>query len=121
MVSQFYWKAGSLLGLSGIVCSAYGSHGLAKIVGDNPTKLKNWATASEFQMIQAVALLAISSIPSTVRRIHPAAAPLILGGTLMFSGTIYLLTLQRDRFRVLGPVTPLGGLALMAGWAALLL
>lgn len=39
----------------------------------------------------------------------------------MFSGTIYLLTLKREKFRALGPVTPLGGLAMMAGWAALLL
>lgn len=78
--------------------------------------------AAEFQIIHGVALLAISSIPLSVRRIHPAAQPLILSGTLMFSGTIYLLTLQRERFgRVLGPVTPLGGIAMMAGWAALLL
>lgn len=77
--------------------------------------------ASEFQLIHGVALLALSSVPPSVRRIHPAASPLILGGTLAFSGTIYLLTLNRDKFRALGPVTPLGGIAMMAGWAALLL
>jgi uncharacterized membrane protein YgdD (TMEM256/DUF423 family) len=77
--------------------------------------------AAEFQIIHGVALLALSSIPPSVRRVHPAASPLILSGTIMFSGTIYLLTLQREKFRALGPVTPLGGLAMMAGWAALLL
>jgi uncharacterized membrane protein YgdD (TMEM256/DUF423 family) len=83
--------------------------------------IQNWNTAAHYQIIQGVALLAISSIPTSVRRIHPAAQPLIMGGTIMFSGTIYLLTLKREKFRALGPVTPLGGLAMMAGWAALLL
>ncbi|ORE22052.1 uncharacterized protein RHIMIDRAFT_184916, partial [Rhizopus microsporus ATCC 52813] len=100
---------------SGIALGAYGSHGLSKVVGNDETKLKNWNTAAHYQIIQGVALLAISSIPTSVRRIHPAAQPLIMGGTIMFSGTIYLLTLKREKFRALGPVTPLGGLAMMAG------
>lgn len=83
--------------------------------------LKNWTMAAEFQIIHGVALLALSSIPPSVRRIHPAASPLILGGTVLFSGTIYLLTLQREKFRFLGPITPLGGVGMMLGWAALLL
>ncbi|CEP14160.1 hypothetical protein [Parasitella parasitica] len=87
MASQFYWRAGSLL-------------------GDNPTKIKNWATAAHFQIIHGVALLAFSSIPPAVRRIRPAAQPLILGGTFMFSGTMYLLTLNKEKFRSFGPVTP---------------
>lgn len=37
----------------------------------------------------------------------------------MFSGSIYLLVLAPERFRALGPVTPLGGTALIAGWVAL--
>ncbi|KAI7898718.1 uncharacterized protein BX663DRAFT_489826 [Cokeromyces recurvatus] len=114
MNSQFYWKAGSILG-------AYGAHGLVKVVGDNPTKLRNWATASNFQIIHGVALLALSSIPPSVRQIHPAAKPLILTGTILFSGTVYLLTLQRERFSSINLCAPLGGLTMMAGWAALLL
>ncbi|OBZ86774.1 hypothetical protein A0J61_05177 [Choanephora cucurbitarum] len=121
MTSQFYWRAGSILGTTGLALGAFGAHGLVKVVGDNPTKIKNWTMAAEFQIMHGIALLALSSIPPTVRRIHPVAQPLILSGTLMFSGTIYLLTLQRDRFRALGPITPLGGIAMMAGWAALLL
>ncbi|KAG0740758.1 hypothetical protein G6F57_000827 [Rhizopus arrhizus] len=120
-MSSFYWKAGCVFGLTGIGLGAFGSHGLAKVVGDNPAKLKSWSVATQYQMMQSVALLALSSIPSSVRRIHPAAQPMILGGTVMFSGSIYLLTLQREKFKALGPVTPLGGLVLMAGWAALLL
>lgn len=74
--------------------------------------------AAEFQIIQGVTLLVLSSIPTSVRRIHPAAAPLILGGTIMFSGAIYLSTLERNKFHL---VTPAGGMLMIAGWAALLL
>ncbi|KAI9481620.1 MAG: hypothetical protein EXX96DRAFT_567408 [Benjaminiella poitrasii] len=121
MSSQFFWRAGSILGATGLALGAYGSHGLVNIVGDNPTKLKNWATASHFQIIHGVTLLMLSSIPPSVRRIHPASKPLILTGTILFSGTIYLLTLQRERFRGIALLTPLGGLSMMAGWASLLL
>ncbi|KAI7896102.1 uncharacterized protein EV154DRAFT_280398 [Mucor mucedo] len=118
MASQFYWRAGSILGASGLALGAFGAHGLVKVVGDNPKKLKNWAMAAEFQIIQGVTLLVLSSVPASVRRIHPAAAPLILGGTVMFSGAIYMSTLDRNKFHLLPPA---GGLAMMAGWAALLL
>ncbi|GAN09643.1 DUF423-domain-containing protein [Mucor ambiguus] len=121
MASQFYWRAGSILGASGIALGAYGAHGLSKVVGDNPTKIKNWATAAHFQIIHGVALLALASIPPSVRRIHPIAKPLILGGTLMFSGSMYLLTLDREKFRSIGITTPLGGSMLIIGWAALML
>ncbi|KAI8141668.1 hypothetical protein BJV82DRAFT_518304 [Fennellomyces sp. T-0311] len=122
MASNFYWKAGvPVIGLTAVGLGAFGSHGLAKYVGDDAAKLKSWGTASQYQLVHAIALLSLSSISPAVRRIHPAAAPLMLGGTLAFSGSIYLLVLNRETFRPLGPVTPLGGLAIMAGWAALLL
>lgn len=76
--------------------------------------------AAQYQLIHSVALVALSSIPTSVKRLHRLALPLLFGGTIMFSGTIYLLTLKRETFRLLGPITPLGGLAMMAGWIALL-
>ena len=54
-----------------------------------------------------------------VARDHPVAASLMTAGMTMFSGSIYALTLNTDKFRILGPVTPLGGLCLIAGWATL--
>ena len=47
------------------------------------------------------------------------AANLFTAGMTMFSGSIYLLVLDPARFKFLGPVTPLGGLALIGGWLAL--
>ncbi|CAO3622157.1 unnamed protein product [Cunninghamella blakesleeana] len=122
-MSNFYWKAGSILGLSAVALSAFGAHGLAKHVANDATKF-NWNTASNIQFMHAVTLLVLSSVPPSVRRIHPLSRPLILGGAIAFSGSIYLLTLKREQYpslRMLGPVTPLGGLSLMAGWALLLL
>ncbi|ORX57066.1 DUF423-domain-containing protein [Hesseltinella vesiculosa] len=117
-MSNFYWKAASALGATGVGLAAFGSHGLAKYV-DDPNKIKSWSTAAHFQLLNSVALLVLSSTP---RRVHPAAMPLILGGTVAFSGSIYLLTLKkREQFRFLGPITPLGGVLLMGGWAALML
>jgi len=63
------------------------------------------------QLMHAVAVL--------VARDHPVAASCFTAGMTLFSGSIYALTLNTERFRFLGPVTPLGGLFLMAGWAAL--
>ena len=47
------------------------------------------------------------------------AASLLTTGMTMFSGSIYLLVLDPDRFKFVGPVTPLGGLCLIGGWIAL--
>jgi uncharacterized membrane protein YgdD (TMEM256/DUF423 family) len=74
--------------------------------------------AAIYQLAHGITLLVVSSVPRAVNRY---AAPLMLGGTLAFSGTIYALTLNREQLRFLGPVTPLGGAAMIAGWAALLL
>lgn len=50
---------------------------------------------------------------------NKVAAGLFVAGMTCFSGSIYLLTLNPERFRALGPVTPLGGLFLIGGWVAL--
>ncbi|KAI9305877.1 hypothetical protein BJ944DRAFT_160909, partial [Cunninghamella echinulata] len=112
-------------GLSAVGLAAFGAHGLAKHVANDATKIRNWGIASNLQFMHAVTLLVLSSVPPTVRRIHPLSRPLILGGTIAFSGSIYLLTLKKEQYpglgKMIGPVTPLGGLSLMAGWAFLLL
>jgi uncharacterized membrane protein YgdD (TMEM256/DUF423 family) len=50
---------------------------------------------------------------------NKVAAGLFAAGITCFSGSIYLLTLDPQRFKALGPVTPIGGLFLIGGWAAL--
>jgi uncharacterized membrane protein YgdD (TMEM256/DUF423 family) len=58
-------------------------------------------------------------LATTVAPQNKVAASLFVAGMTMFSGSIYLLTLDRETFRPLGPVTPLGGICLIAGWVAL--
>jgi uncharacterized membrane protein YgdD (TMEM256/DUF423 family) len=67
--------------------------------------------ARALQLIHSVALLVASS--------NPVAGSLFTAGMTMFSGSLYALTLDTERFRFLGPVTPLGGMCLIAGWLAL--
>ena len=56
---------------------------------------------------------------TTVAPKNKSAAFLLTAGMTLFSGSIYLLTLDPVRFKALGPVTPIGGLCLIAGWGAL--
>ncbi|KAG0249415.1 hypothetical protein BG011_009328 [Mortierella polycephala] len=124
-MSSFYLRAASIVGGLGVISAAYGAHGLEKRVNGDAGKLKAWNSAASIQMIHAVALLAISQSPALMARTSRYAAPLMLIGTTMFSGSIYGLILDTDkkisRALKLGPITPLGGLALMAGWFALVL
>ncbi|RKP16343.1 DUF423-domain-containing protein, partial [Rozella allomycis CSF55] len=93
---------------------AFGAHSLKNHITDM-NKIKSWETAAHYQLIHAAAVLAVSQVPS-LTAIHPAT--LMLTGSCMFSGSIYLLVLKPS-WKFLGPVTPLGGLLMAAGWAAL--
>jgi uncharacterized membrane protein YgdD (TMEM256/DUF423 family) len=61
-----------------------------------------------------VVLLATSIAPK-----NKIAASLFIAGMTMFSGSIYLLVLDPQRFKFVGPITPIGGLCLIGGWVAL--
>ena len=67
------------------------------------------------QIIHSVAIV----ITSVAAPQNTLAASLFTAGITMFSGSIYLLTLDPARWKFLGPVTPLGGLCLIGGWVAL--
>jgi uncharacterized membrane protein YgdD (TMEM256/DUF423 family) len=62
----------------------------------------------------AVLLVAANAAPQ-----NRIAASLLTTGMTLFSGSIYLLTIDPERFKFVGPVTPLGGLCLIGGWIAL--
>ncbi|KAK2614929.1 hypothetical protein N8I77_001718 [Diaporthe amygdali] len=105
-----YWRIGALYGAAGVCLGAFGAHGLKQRISD-PAKIASWGTAAQYQILHSVALL--------VARDNPLAAGLFTAGMTMFSGSIYALVLDPARFKVLGPVTPLGGLCLIGGWLAL--
>ncbi|KAL2060647.1 hypothetical protein VTL71DRAFT_9288 [Oculimacula yallundae] len=108
------WTIGCLYGASAVTLGAFGAHGLKKRIAD-PAKLANWGTAAQYQLIHSgIVLIAATAAPQ-----NKLAGGLFVAGMTMFSGSIYLLTLDPQRFKFLGPVTPLGGLCLIGGWAAL--
>ncbi|KAI5918311.1 DUF423-domain-containing protein [Camillea tinctor] len=112
--SAMFWALGCAYGASAVALGAFGAHGLKKIITD-PGRVANWATAAHYQLVHSVALL----VASRAAPHNAAAASLLVAGMTLFSGSIYLLTLDAARFRFLGPVTPLGGLCLIGGWVAL--
>ncbi|KAI0400183.1 hypothetical protein F4802DRAFT_586200 [Xylaria palmicola] len=111
---NMYWTLGCIYGATAVGIGAFGAHGLKKVVTD-PAKLASFTTGAHYQLIHSVALLvAARAAPE-----NKLAAGLFTAGMTMFSGSIYALVLDPARFRFLGPVTPLGGLCLIGGWAAL--
>ncbi|KAI1167137.1 hypothetical protein F5B18DRAFT_648154 [Nemania serpens] len=112
--NNMYWTLGCIYGAMAVGLGAFGTHGLKKIVTD-PAKIASFGTAAHYQLIHSVALL----IAARTAPENKLAANLFTAGMTMFSGSIYALVVDPARFRFLGPVTPLGGLCLIAGWAAL--
>lgn len=107
--------AAALAGATGVILGAFGAHALQdSLAGRNMTGV--WETAVAYQMWHAVALLALAVAPFPLRWAGTVTA-LWCAGILLFSGSLYILALDGPRW--LGPVTPLGGLALIAGWLLL--
>jgi uncharacterized membrane protein YgdD (TMEM256/DUF423 family) len=102
----------ALLGAAGVALGAFGAHGLRSRL--DARALEIWETAVRYHLIHAVALLALALSP------HAAALRgagwLFAAGIAGFSGSLYLLALGVGPRAVLGPITPLGGLAFVAGW-----
>jgi uncharacterized membrane protein YgdD (TMEM256/DUF423 family) len=75
-----------------------------------------WDTASRYQILHAAALLGFAAWLRPAERLAGAAWTVRLwaAGTLLFSGSLYALALGGPRW--LGPITPLGGACLIAGW-----
>jgi uncharacterized membrane protein YgdD (TMEM256/DUF423 family) len=67
--------------------------------------------------MHSVALLAVETAFPGNQKVWPKS--LLVAGMTMFSGSIYMLVLDPQRFKVMGPITPLGGVALIGGWVAL--
>jgi uncharacterized membrane protein YgdD (TMEM256/DUF423 family) len=109
--------AAGLLGLTGVALGAFGAHALRDTLLERGMTTA-WETASRYQLLHAVALLGAAVCLRTgsvaSQRWLGRAALCWTVGTIIFAGSLYALALGGPRW--LGPVTPVGGLALMAGW-----
>ena len=104
--------AGALLAGLGVALGAFGAHGLRATL--DAQALGWWQTGVQYQMWHAVALIALVALRG-VRTDVPAW--LIAAGTIVFSGSLYIMALTGARW--LGAVTPIGGLLMIAGWCLL--
>src|ERR1700733_9136337 len=104
--------AGALIALA-TALGAFGAHALKAHL--SPDKLAVYETAVRYHFIHALGLLVIGVLlRSADGELLRWSATLVLVGIILFSGSLYLLTFGAPR--LLGVVTPLGGLALIGGW-----
>lgn len=104
----------ALLGGTGVAAGAFGAHGLKARV--TPDLLQVWNTAAQYQLYHALALLALGALALAKPQLQVTGVALcFLVGVLVFSGSLYALTLTG--IRTLGAITPLGGVSMLAGWA----
>lgn len=102
--------------LIAIAAGAFGAHALKNFL--SAEMLSVWQTAVQYQMLHGLALLALANLLPRwdAKKIRWSAISMLLG-IVLFSGSLYLLA--ASGIRVLGAITPLGGLAFLFGWANL--
>ena len=115
---RLFFVIGSLSAFLGVALGAFGAHALKARLGAD--MLGTFEVGVRYQMYHALALLAVgwahTRWPGTMLT---ASGWLFVAGTVLFSGSLYVLSLTGVRW--LGAITPIGGLALLAGWLCLAL
>jgi uncharacterized membrane protein YgdD (TMEM256/DUF423 family) len=107
---------GSLAGVLGVTLGAFGAHGLRGRL--SPEMLAVFETGVRYHMYHALAIVLVSALMPRLDGwlIHAAGWSFAIG-IVLFSGSLYLLAVTD--VRVLGAITPLGGIAFILGWAFL--
>ena len=114
-------------GVSGVVAiglGALGAHSLKGIL--TPERLKSFETGSEYHIYHTIALLLLDALSNTLSKKTIKIISLLWGsGIVLFSGSIYLLAAREvagieSWAGFLGPITPIGGLCFITGWATLI-
>jgi uncharacterized membrane protein YgdD (TMEM256/DUF423 family) len=117
MIERVFFSIGCALGFTGVALGAFGAHALKGRLAAE--QLATFEVGVRYQLIHALALLAVAwACTRWPGRTAQAGGWLFTIGTLLFSGSLYALTLAG--VRGLGLVTPIGGVALLLGWLCLL-
>ncbi|MEA5532344.1 DUF423 domain-containing protein [Dolichospermum sp. UHCC 0684] len=117
-MTQFFLTIAAIFGGLSVAGGAFGAHALREKISER--SLEIFDTGARYQMYHALALLLVAMLMSRLE--NPPRTLLVSGwlfiiGVVIFSGSLYALSLTG--IKSLGAVAPLGGLALMLGWAAL--
>jgi len=117
-MDRLFFALGAVSAFISVAAGAFGAHGLRGRLA--PDLLAVFETGARYQMYHALALLAVAwAMTRWPGALLAWAGWLFVLGTVLFSGSLYALALSGVRW--LGAITPLGGLAFLAGWACLAL
>ncbi len=108
---------GSLASFVGVALGAFGAHGLRGRV--SPEMLSVWQTGVLYHLVHALGLLLVGILCRLLpgMALARAAGWMLLVGILLFSGSLFAMTLTG--LRVFGAITPIGGVAFLIGWLLL--
>lgn len=107
---------GALFGAVSVGLGAFGAHGLKGRVDERMIEV--WATAAQYNMTHALALIAVAWVASRSQHVATQVAGwAFVAGIVLFSGSLYAMVLTGQR--KLGAITPIGGVAFIVGWLAL--
>lgn len=115
-------STGAILGMVAIILGAFGAHALKKVL--TIEELSTFETGVKYQMYHALFLLFIGVMTGLSQKAKKIIYNLVVLGIIFFSGSIYLLATNRLTpfdFKIIGFVTPIGGLLLISSWGTLLL
>jgi uncharacterized membrane protein YgdD (TMEM256/DUF423 family) len=119
-MDRLFIALAGLYGTTAVALGAFGAHGLRNAIGsgsDLDDRLRWWETAAQYHLAHALAIglcaWLVSRGPGWPARV--AGFAFVIGAAI-FSGTLYAMALGAPR--VLGAITPLGGLAMIVGWCA---
>ena len=102
----------AISGFLGVAFGAFGAHGVA-----DPAAKEWLKTGAQYQFVHALAAIGAAVFLAHGARLARWAPAFFLAGTVLFSGSLYAMALGGPR--VLGAITPIGGLSFMVGWAVL--
>lgn len=109
--------SGALCALLSVALGAFAAHGLKNILGDYEKAI--WQTAVDYQMFHSLGLLLIGLLSTTLKINLDKPGWLMLAGIVLFSGSLYALSLTG--IRPLGAITPIGGSCFLLAWGWLAL
>lgn len=112
---------GAFYGLLSVILGAFGAHALKKVISLD--KLQSFETGVRYQMYGAFFLLIVGYILKFETSAERWISILMIAGIFMFSVSIYLLAFSEVASiptKIVGPITPLGGLLMIISWAMLL-
>jgi len=117
-VTRIFLAIAAAFGGISVILGAFASHALKDRLSERALEI--WETGTKYQMYHALALILVALL---LNRRSTGSTPLIvagyafIAGTILFSGSLYALSLSG--IKILGAITPLGGVAFITGWICL--